>query len=261
MAEMIVPAAWDAETMRKRSGPVPPHLRLSFFQAADYHANARAEVDMRRWPCCAMLFLFGAAGCLEPNLDRVREYTQDGVFLYAHQDYGHAKECFQAALAKKAGDPDLLYNLGQCCDRLGQDDLAERYYNDCLRRAPDQAECRHALGVLLVREGRWPDATNLVRDWVQRQPKSATAVAEDAWLWRVYGDVPKAQQRVEEALAMDPHDNRALLEEAQIYETLRRPDRAVFLYELALRYKPDQPDVKERVERLRTAGASRPRPD
>jgi Flp pilus assembly protein TadD len=240
---------------------LPADVRLPFFKAADYHAVARAEVEMRRWPCCAMLFLFGAAGCLEPNMDRVREYTQDGVFLYAHQDYGHAKECFQAALAKKPGDPDLLYDLGQCCDRLGQDDVAERCYTDCLHRTPGHNECRHALGVLLVRENRWEDATNLVRDGVRRQPKSPTAIAEDAWLWRVYGDLPKAQHRVEEALAMDPHDNRALLEEAQIYEALQRPDRAVFLYEVALRYKPDQPDVKERVERLRTAGTSRPKPD
>ena len=60
---------------------------------------------------------------------------------------------------------------------------------------------------------------------------------------------------------MDPHDNRALLEMAQVYETMRRPDRAVYLYQQALQYKPDQPDVVERLTSLRREGAERPRPD
>jgi Tfp pilus assembly protein PilF len=217
---------------------------------------------MRRWPHCAILMLLGAAGCAAPpSSEKVRAFTEDGVHLYTHGDYKDAKESFQAALALRPGDVDLMYDVAQCCDRLGQDDRAERLYRDCLTRAPDHAECRHALGTLLVRQGRWADATALIHDWLDRRPKSATAVAEDAWLWRQYGDLPKARTRLEEALAMDPHDNRALLEMAQVYETMRRPDRAVYLYQQALQYKPDQPDVVERLTSLRREGAERPRPD
>jgi 2-aminoadipate transaminase len=55
--------------------------------------------------------------------------------------------------------------------------------------------------------------------------------------------------------------NRGLLEKAQLYETMKRPDRAVYLYEQALQYRPDQPDVVRRVSVLRAQGANRPKPD
>jgi len=215
-----------------------------------------------RWASgCVFLMLLTATGCVAPSQEKVRAFTEDGVHLYNLGDYKDAQESFQAALALKPADVDLLYDVGQCYDRLGQDGNAERAYSDCLQRAPNHAECRHALAALMVRNGRWSDATTMVHDWLQRQPTLATPIAEDAWLWRVYGDLPKARTRVEEALAIDPHDNRALLEYAQLNEKMQRPDRALYLYEQALLYKPNQPDVKERVASLRKEGAERPKPD
>jgi tetratricopeptide (TPR) repeat protein len=215
-----------------------------------------------RWVSgCVFLMLLAATGCVAPGQEKVRAFTEDGVHLYNLGDYKDAQESFQAALALKPADVDLLYDVGQCYDRLGQDANAERAYGDCLQRAPNHAECRHALAALMVRGGRWSEATTMVHDWLQRQPTAATPIAEDAWLWRVYGDLPKARTRVEEALAIDPHDNRALLEYAQLNEKMQRPDRALYLYEEALLYKPNQPDVKARVASLRKEGAERPKPD
>jgi Tfp pilus assembly protein PilF len=270
------PTGWpgtgiDIHSTHYTSGPVPGFsglpgrrsaARSSFNFWRDCLSTRRWwEVFMRWWGWCVLLMLLNVAGCLAPSQEKVRAFSVDGVHLYKTGAYSDAKESFEAALALKPGDEHLMYNVGQCCDRLGQNARAERIYSDCLQRAPNHAECRHALGALLVREGRWQEATSLVRDWVTRDPKSATAAAEDAWLWRQYGDLPKARTRVEEALALDPHDNRALLEKAQIYETMQRPDRAVYLYEQALQYKPDQPDVLKRVSLLRSQGAERPRPD
>jgi Tfp pilus assembly protein PilF len=216
---------------------------------------------MRGWRYGVILILLCGAGCATPGQEKVRAYVEDGVHLYSLNDFADAQDSFRAALAIRPADPDLLYNYGQCCDRLGEDAAAERAYSDCLQRSPTHAECRHALAALLVRENRWADATALVHDWLQREPKQATPIAEDAWLWRVYGDLPRARARVEEALAMDPHDNRALLEKAQIYELMNRPDRAMLLYEQALQYRPDQPDVKGRLTSLRRDGAEHPKPD
>jgi Flp pilus assembly protein TadD len=216
---------------------------------------------MRWWRWCVILMLLNAVGCATPGQEKVRDFTDDGIHLYNLRDYKDAKESFQAALAIRPADPDLLYDVGQCCDRLGEDAAAERAYNDCLQRSPNHAECRHALGALLVRENRWADATSLVHDWLKREPKLATPIAEDAWLWREYGDLPKARSRVEEALAIDPHDNRALLEKAQVYELMRRPDRAIFLYQQALQYQPNQPDVRERLTSLRRECGEHPKPD
>jgi tetratricopeptide (TPR) repeat protein len=117
------------------------------------------------------------------------------------------------------------------------------------------------LSALLVREGRQPEAVRMVQDWLAREPKRAAAYAEDGWLWHEAGDLPRAQARFQQALALDPHDCRALTELALVYEEMQRPDRAVVLYERCLEQNPNQPDVAKRLTGLLAKGVGRPRPD
>jgi hypothetical protein len=42
---------------------------------------------------------------------------------------------------------------------------------------------------------------------------------------------------------------------------MNRPDRALVLYERALVVRPDQPPLKEKVERLKKLGVGIPKPD
>jgi tetratricopeptide (TPR) repeat protein len=214
---------------------------------------------MRVTSSLALLALV-AAGCLQPTDERVRAYNEDGIRLYEAGAYGDARESFQAALSVKPDDPGLLYNLAQCYDRAG-DTRAERYYDECLQRAPEHAACHHALDAYLVRTGRWPDAARNVEDWLSRSPKSASAHAEDGWLWFQAGDVPRAQARLQEALLIDPNDALALSELGHVYEQMERPDRAVVLYEQAVRADPHRADLTARLTALHAQGAGPPRPE
>ena len=101
----------------------------------------------------------------------------------------------------------------------------------------------------------------LVDEWLQKQPNAAGPYAADGWLWFQAGDLPRAQGRLLQALERDPHDVQALTQLAQVYEALHRPERAVVLYERALRQDPAQPDVAQRLEALRSQGVKPPRPD
>ena len=203
------------------------------------------------------------AGCAAPSpiAERVRDYNEDGVYLYQHGSYAEARETFRAALALQPADPNLLYHLAQCHDRLGQAAVAEQTYQDCLRRAPNHPECRHALTVLLVNSGRRADAARMVDEWLAREPKLAAPYAEDGWLRAQSGDLLNARGRLQQALMHDPHNAFALTELARLYETMHRPDRAVVLYEASLAANPHQPDVFQRVSLLRSQGAGRPHPD
>jgi Tfp pilus assembly protein PilF len=207
----------------------------------------------------AAALLIGA--CAPTVQERVRDYNEDGVFLYKQGDYAHARESFQAALALQPGDVNLLYNLAQCHDRLGHDTQAESTYRDCLVRSPDNAQCRFALARLLIRQGRRQDAVQMTEEWLKRNPRQAGPYAVDGWLWEQYGDLPKAQSRFQQALTFDPHDNLAITELARLYELMSRPDRAAALYEKALDAQPDQPEVLDRLTALRKQGAARPHPD
>jgi tetratricopeptide (TPR) repeat protein len=204
---------------------------------------------------------FLVVGCTETVQERVRVYNEDGVQLYKAGSYAQARETFQAALALKPGDCNLAFNIGQCYEHLGQLDKAEQAYRQCLQLAPEHEECRHALVVLLWQQNRRPETVKLVEDFLARHPKLAAAYAEQGWLWHQLGDLTRAQARLVQALEFDPHNNLALTELAQIYETKNRADRAVYLYEQALTYHPNQPDVINRLTALKAQGAGRPKPD
>jgi tetratricopeptide (TPR) repeat protein len=215
---------------------------------------------MRRVGWVAGLAL-SVAACAPTSQERVREYNEDAVHLFEEGSYAHARDTFRAALALRPGDPDLLYNLGRCYDRLGDATQARLYYEACLKQAPNHAEGRHALTVLLVSQGRRDEARQIVEEWLRRAPNRAGPYAEDGWLREQEGDLLNARGRLQQALAKDPHDNRALTELGRVYEALHRPDRAVVLYERALEYHPHQPELAQRVSLLRAQGAGRPHPD
>ncbi len=205
--------------------------------------------------------VLGLAGCVNPADERFHDYNQDGLFQFRQGNYRDARESFQAALDLKPGDAALLYDIGECYDRLGDAAQAERCYQECLQRAPNHEACRHALAVLLVRQKRRDEAARMIEDWLRREPKLAGPYAEDGWFWHQAGDLPRAQARLQQALEIDPRDVRALTELALVYEAMQRPDRALVLYERALEREPEQVELKKRVQFLLTNGAHRPRPE
>ena len=73
--------------------------------------------------------------------------------------------------------------------------------------------------------------------------------------------LPRAQGRLEQALELDPHDSRTLVELARVYEAMKRPDRAVALYERVLERNPKQTEVTKRLKALQSQGTGQPQPD
>jgi Tfp pilus assembly protein PilF len=209
-----------------------------------------------------LLFLaVSLAGCVSPRDERFREYQADALHQYSLGRYADARDSFEAALTQQPDDANLLYNLGECSDRLNDTARAEQYYNQCLRIQPDHAPARAALIRLWVRTGRQREADQFVREWLTRDPRSGEAYAAAGWLANQAGDLPQAQAHLQFALQLEPRNPRALIELALVYEALQRPDRSVVLYERALRLQPNQPEVKERLDRLVSRGVGRPKPD
>ncbi len=201
------------------------------------------------------------AGCVSTDDQRLRDYDDDGILLFRRGAYGDAREEFQAALTLKPADANLLYNLGQCYDRLGQTDQAEKTYRDCLRQAPGHADCMHALTAFLVRQQRRGEADQLVGDWIRREPKSAAPYAEYGWLCAQDKDYPRALSACQHAYELDPHDVHALNQLGRLYEVMNRKDRALAMYERSLEYQPKQEEVGVLVSRLKADGVHEPHPD
>ncbi|HYT88889.1 MAG TPA: tetratricopeptide repeat protein [Gemmataceae bacterium] len=206
-------------------------------------------------------FLLPCLGC-PPRIDeRARAYTEDGLDLFQRGDYFNARESFEEALVKQPGDANLLYNIGQCYDRQGKTDRAEEYYRRCLGQSGNHANCRHAFAVLLRQTSRQHDADQMVQDWLAAEPELPDAYVEDGWRRRQAGDVDGALKRYQQALHLNPHHVRALIELGMLYESWQLSERALVLYEKALAEDPKQPGLVEQIHALHLKGVRRPRPD
>ncbi|MCI0684153.1 MAG: tetratricopeptide repeat protein [Gemmataceae bacterium] len=208
------------------------------------------------WACLLI------AGCATASTtERVQLYNDDGVYLFAQGQYRPALECFELALTLHPDDDALLFNAGQCHDRLGHAQTAEKYYVECLQRSARHVEARQAYVALLSRTGRADQANQLIDDWLTQQPDVADGYALDAWRLRQQNAIPQAQARLQQALARDPHHSRALTELALLYEQTGMPDRAYVLYERILARDPRQHEVAQRLEQLKEKGVKRPLPE
>jgi Tfp pilus assembly protein PilF len=208
-------------------------------------------------PCLAM----SLGGCATPVPDRARLFNEDGVQLYAKGDYTEALDSFDLALTLQPQDSTLLFNVGQCCDRLGDVKGAEKYYGSCLMRSQKHADARMALVELLYRTQRKAQADPMIDEWVRQDPKAADSFVLEAWRLRHSKSYPEAQGRLEQALDIEPHNRRALSEQAVLYELTGMPQRAYALYERILEREPGQANIAQKLDRLRVKGVSRPLPD
>lgn len=213
------------------------------------------------WLAPLVLFSWFCAGCQTAENERLRQVNDDGVFLYAQGNYRGARECFDLALTLNPRDDALVYNLGQCYDRLGDAQRAEQYYRHGLELNAKHIDCRQGLAALLERTGRGMEANRVIDEYVQSQPNNADALALEGWKLRQDKNLPKAQEKLQQALAIDPQNRHALVELGILYEATGMPERALVLYERVLERDPKQAEVGRRRDQLKTQGVARPLPN
>jgi Tfp pilus assembly protein PilF len=200
-------------------------------------------------------------GCVTNSEDRARLFNEDGIRMYAQGDYVAALDSFDMALTLRPEDATLLFNVAQCYDRLGNAGLAEKFYGMCLMRLPAHADARLALVELLYRTGEQAQADRLVEDWLRQDSTSSEAFVLEAWRLRQARNYPMAQARLQQALDVDPHNRRALAENAHLYELMGMPQRAYVLYERILQREPNQTQIAQRLDQLKAQGITRPLPE
>ena len=202
------------------------------------------------------------AGCVTTaTSERAQIYNEDGVYLFAQGQYGAALESFELSLTLQPQDANLLFNAGQCHDRLGHWQTAEKYYLECLQQAAKHVEARRAYVALLARSGRSDQASELIDQLLKQQPDLTDAYVLDAWRLRQQNAIPQAHGRLQQALALDPHHAAALTELGIVYEQTGMPDRAYVLYERILTRDPRNHEVAQRLEQMRARGIKRPLPE
>jgi tetratricopeptide (TPR) repeat protein len=237
----------------------PGYCRQFFIGIANYLSN-KAFKTVKRHTAVALVFLAGLslviAGC---GGITASGRNAEGVRLFQQSQYDQALRQFQEASYADPTNADAYYNLAATYHRLGKTnnqpgdlEKAETYYNLCLDRNRNHADCYRGLAVLLAEQNRSQEAFRLVEGWVSQQPTSADAKIELARLSEEFGDRNKAKDYLVEALTLQPDNARALAALGKIREDSGDSAQALANYQRSLWYDNRQPQVASRVSALQS---------
>lgn len=82
-------------------------------------------------------------------------YLQELIYV----DDIKARECFKAAY--DLGNPEALYNIAVSCQKLGELDVAEKYYNKMLEIFPNDVDTKTSLGMCLLMQKKFKQGYDL----------------------------------------------------------------------------------------------------
>lgn len=189
----------------------------------------------------------------------------NGVRLHQQGYYQGAVERFQQAILTNPNHGDGYYNLAATYHQLGKQQNNESYlqqaetlYNQCLDRDPNHRDCYRGLAVLLVEQNRSEDAIRLVEGWSQKAPMLADPKIELARLQEEFGDKEAALKHLQDALAVEPSNTRALTALGHVQEELGNQGQALANYQRALQLDRWNSEVQTRAVALQTALSTSP---
>ena len=183
-----------------------------------------------------------------PHLERAHEQGALGIAQVETGQFAEAITNLQAALQKRANDPDLLYYLGRASGLLSKQSIdtllaaypdsarayqsmaenyfvlrqmpeAEKQYEQALKLRPDTPNLHLELGEVFARTSRWPQAEEQFRAESKLQPGNAEAA------YRL-GDALLHQGKSREARAALEGSNKL---QPQMPETLYSLGKAAWL--------------------------------
>lgn len=213
----------------------------------------RCFARLGRYVC--LVVVVAANGC---------QYTSQGknaagVKYFQQGQYQQAAQFFQQAVVQDPQNGDAYYNLASAYHQIGRINKdsaslnqAELLYNKALDLNENNRDAYRALAVLLVDKNQPDKAQTLLAGWQQKFPTIAAPRVELARLREEFGDKQGAKEYLQQALATDPYDTRALAALGRLQEQSGETVQALQNYQRSLYRDQFQPEVAARVAQLRS---------
>jgi tetratricopeptide (TPR) repeat protein len=177
-----------------------------------------------------------------------------GAFTWRrNQDYRTELGIWQDALAKCPNNPRAHDAVGVILWRAGRVPEAMEHWEQSLRIAPDYAPAQRNLGIALGRAGRIQEAIKYLEQAVRVRPDDVEAHYNLGVMLAHLGRIPEAMEHWEQLLRLDPDDADAHYNLGVALEQAGRVQQAIGHYEQALRLKPDLAAAQNGLARLRAA--------
>jgi predicted CXXCH cytochrome family protein len=184
------------------------------------------------------------------DADRPEAHMNLGLLYLAQRRFGEAETALQAALDLDPRFVPASVNLADFYRATGRDAEGERVLREALRRDTRSAPAHHALGLLLVRQQRPPEAVAELEAAARLAPESARYGYVYAVALHGVGRPKQAREVLAGVLARHPYDRDALV--AQITYALEERDssQALTSARRLAALEPGNADVRRLVERL-----------
>ena len=151
-----------------------------------------------------------------------------------------------------AVEPRIVYHLGIACLHAGRFPEADKLFTRLLDDADMRATAQYYLGLVHYHLGRYKNAVLYLRQHMQSAPESAKVFARIGMCYLQLGEVVKAREACNRALAIDPNDLQArwCLGCAMVEED--RDDEALRTFKGILEDAPDHLPAFQELVRLRS---------
>jgi tetratricopeptide (TPR) repeat protein len=178
-----------------------------------------------------------------------------GLAYNRSKDYTNAMSHFTSAeLLARTSEPKRLneffyFDFGSACERAGNYDQAEKYFEKALEYAPDFHEALNYLGYMLADRGvKLDHARDLIEKAVKLEPTNAAYLDSLGWVLYKLNQPGDALPQALKAVKLSEQPDATLFDHlGDIYAALKQPEKAREAWRRSLAVEPSEP-VRRKID-------------
>jgi tetratricopeptide (TPR) repeat protein len=176
-------------------------------------------------------------------------FSHEKAYAEAIQHYTAAEVIGQASEPQRL-DEGFYFQLGAAYERKGDLAQAEKYFDKCLKLAPNFSEAMNYMGYMWAEHGMKLDqAKALIEKAVKAEPKNAAYLDSLGWVLFKLNQPKEALGHILKAVELTEEPDPTLFDHlGDIYAALNQPDKARDAWEKSLKLEANE-QIKKKLEK------------
>ncbi len=187
----------------------------------------------------------------EFDADRPEAHLDLALLFARDKQFGKAESQLQDALSLEPAFAPAAVNLADLHREMGRDADGERVLDDAIARSPGDASLQHALGLLLIRQGRRREAAEHLAAAARLDPSNARFAYTYALVLDDAGQTGTAINVLEAEIERHPYDGDSLAALAGFYGKTGNPRRGMLYANRLIELEPDNSQARQLLTQLR----------